>query len=124
MEGLGSAACTAPPLVFGSALLRRARILSEQAVTSPSEAETLVGFGFFVLPKKLCPGKRILSAMPNAASVPRGKAASNHCGGALAAKGRTARADAARDFGDLARPSDRLTAWDVRAFETRPLKAC
>jgi hypothetical protein len=49
----------------------------------------------------------------------------NHGGRALAASeaGRTARADAAKDLDDLARPCIGLAAWDVQAFESRLLKA-
>jgi len=125
MEGLGSAARTAPPLVFGSAPLRRARILSERAVTWPSKTEALLGFGFFVPPRMLCAGRRTLPVLLNAGSVLRDEAASNRCDLALAASeaGRTACTDVAKAFGSLAGPSVLVAALDVRAFESRPLKA-
>jgi len=123
MEGLGSAAGTAPPFVFGFALLRRACILSEQAVTRPSETESLIGFGFFVPPRKLCPDKQTFSARLNAGSVFRVELVPNHFSRPLAANGRTARTAADSNFGTLARPSVAAAAWDERAFESRPPKA-
>ena len=123
MEGLGSAAGTALPLVFGFALLRRARIDSEQAVTRLSETRALMRIGFFVLPSKLCLGKRAFSSMANEGSAHRAEPASNHCGLALAASeaGRTARADADTNFVELAQCVG-FTGRHVHAFKCRPLK--
>jgi len=122
MEGLGSARSTEPecilrwvvplaskrtpparaakqlvparPSVFGFAILRRARIDPEQAVT----------------------GRQASSSMPNEGSAHRPEPATNHCG-------RAARTDADSNVVALARPSAAAAAWDVRAFECRPLKA-
>ena len=123
MEGLGSAAGTALPLVFGSALLRRACICSERAVTSLSEPCALPNIGFPNSMTKLCATQQAFSSLPNAGSVLPCEAASNGSGRALAAKGRTAHAEVAQHFDELARPCVGLTAWDVRVFECRLFKA-
>ena len=126
MEGLGIAACTARPLVFGSALLRRVCILFEQAVTWLNESGALMGIGFLVLPRKLCARQQMFfSVIPSEGSAHRSEPASNRCGRALAASeaGRTARADATKYFDELARPNVGSTAWDVQAFEYRTLQA-
>jgi hypothetical protein len=61
----------------------------------------------------------------NAGSVREHELGSNRCGLALAASeaGRTARADAARNFSELARPCIGLAAWQVDAFECQTLQA-
>ena len=95
------------PLAFGFALLRRACIGIEHAATSQSEAPALLDIGF-LLPS---------CSLFNAGSVLKHGLATNHCGRALAANGRTARSDAARNFDELVRPCFRLPAWKVHAFE-------
>ena len=122
MEGLGSAARTAPPLVFDFVLQRRACILSEQAVTRPSETRSLIGIGFFVLPRKLCPDKQASLSRPNEGSAHRLEPSSNRCGRALAANGRTARTGVDSNFRAPARPSVAAAASDERAVESRSLK--
>jgi len=123
MEVLGIAACTARPLVFGSALLRGACILCEQAVTAPSASCALPNIEFCFLARRLCAGKQAFSSMPNAGSAHKPELATNHCGRALAAKGRTARTDADTNFVALARPFVARPTWPVHAFGCRPLKA-
>jgi len=93
-------------------------------VTTPSKAWTSIDIGFLTLPRKLCSGKQAFSITLNAGTALRVEPVPNHCGRALAASeaGRTARADAAKDFGDLARPCVGFAAWDVQASESRLLK--
>ena len=115
----------ARPLAFGFALLRRACIGSEQAVTSRSATWALPNIGFLLPSMALGAGKQAFSSMPNAGSVLRKALVPNHFGRALAASeaGRKARTDAATNFDDLARPCTGLTAWQVHAFECQPPQA-
>jgi len=82
-------------------------------------------FGFALL-RRACIDIGFLlhsSSALNAGSALRLALATNHCGRALAANGRTARADAATSFFELARPCVELPAEQVRAFECRLLQA-
>ena len=101
-------------LAFGFALLRRACICFDRTVRLQDAARTSLSIGVLVLSCSLL----------DAGSVHVHKFGSNRCGLALAASEavRTARADAARDFDELARPCFRLTAWPVRAFDCRTLQ--
>ena len=119
MEGLGSAAGTGRPRVFGFVLLRRAFLRTEQAVTWTGSPGALRNIGFFGPPRKLCADKQAFSSLLNAGSAQRRKAVPNHSGLALAASeaGRTARADADSNFVEVARPGVGLPAWHRRELE-------
>ena len=104
------------PLAFGFALLRRACIETEQAVT-------LLIIGFLGSMSKLCATQQASSLLPNAGSLHRDEPASSRCGRALAAKGRTAHANATTNFVALAPACVGFTAGDVQAFECQRLKA-
>jgi len=98
----------ARPVVFGFALLRRACICFECAVTLQSAARALLGIEVLVR----------CASLLNAGWVPEPELGSNRCGRALAASeaGRTARADADPNFVALVRWGFRLVAWFGYAF--------
>ena len=81
----------ARPPAFGFALLRRACIRRDQAVTSMSASWTLPDIEFLVLSRKLCASRKAFSSLLNERSVSRVEPVPNRCDLALAANGRTAR---------------------------------
>jgi hypothetical protein len=109
----------ARPLVFGFALLCRACIGTEQAVTSRSATWALPNIGFLSLTRRPSAGKQAICSLLNAGSAHRTQPATKHFGRALAAKGRTARADAARNCLELARPCGKFLARPGHVFERR-----
>jgi hypothetical protein len=66
---------------------------------------------------KLYRGKRVSFSTPSEASAHRPEPVPNRRGRALAAKGRTARANAAKTFDEVDRPSATVATCEVCAFE-------
>jgi len=124
MEGLGSAACTARPVVFDHCAHAQSlywlRTSCDFAARDQSLAECWI---LHRCGPTLHSGGGSFSLLPNAGSAHRPEPTTNRCGRALAAKGRTAGADAARAFGSVARPSATVAVVEVRVFESRLLKA-